>query len=56
MGEEALGPESVRCLNVGECKDRKLEVGGWGKHRHRGRGRGIEKEISEGEIQKGENI
>jgi hypothetical protein len=43
--EEALGPEGVRCPNVGECQGRKSGVGEWVRlYPHRGRGRvdGIE--------------
>jgi hypothetical protein len=30
VGGEAIGPEDVRCLNVGECQGGKTGVGGWG--------------------------
>ena len=40
-GGEALGPEGVRCPNVGECQGGKIGVGVWvGEYPHRGRGRG----------------
>jgi hypothetical protein len=44
VGGEALGPEGVRCPNVGECQGRKTGVGGWGEHppRDKGKGYGIE--------------
>jgi hypothetical protein len=39
VGEAALGPEGVRCPNVGECQDRETGVGGWlEEHPHRSRG------------------
>ena len=41
MGGEALGPEGVRCLRVGECQGWKVRMGVWvEEHTHGSRGRG----------------
>jgi hypothetical protein len=41
MGEEALGPMKVQCSSEGECKGRKVGMGGWvGVYPHRSRRKG----------------